>query len=95
MEDLLSNPKAFIASMAALAVAGAAIRIIKAIFSPRVVEWAVMRALAWLAKQSQSNADDELVAVVRESLEAEPADLAEASGDSAKPVCPTCSQPLP
>lgn len=77
-------------------------RLAMAIVGPKVVEWLVLSALRWLAKQTKSNADDALLEHVEAALGAtEPSPALELSKEaqpteaSAPQLCPTCAQPLP
>lgn len=63
--------KVSIAALATLALASlrnALGRIFMAVIGPKIVEWAVLKALEWLAQQTKSAVDDELVAKVKEAL---------------------------
>ncbi|MBK9292811.1 MAG: hypothetical protein IPM52_14480 [Bacteroidetes bacterium] len=91
-----------LAAAFALALRATAWRLLQALISPKVVEWAVLKLLHWLSRQTKSQVDDELVQKVAEAMQG-----SEASGLSrenqpepaqavpACPACPACGQPLP
>jgi hypothetical protein len=58
-------------------------RILMALVGRKVVEWAVLSALEWLAKRTDSHVDDELVDIVKKALQPPPDSV-----ESAKSVPP-------
>lgn len=92
---------AVILAAIALGARQTAFKLLSALFSPKVIEWAVLRALRWLAGRTSSGVDNELVELVAEAMQGNepgPADDL-GTGDQHQTaqasLCPACGQPMP